>query len=389
MILLIPSYEPNEQLISLVGAVRSADGNLAIVVVNDGSPEPYDSIFRSIESATVTVIDHASNRGKGRALKTGFAHIAEHFPGADVICADSDGQHRVHDILRVGEALGARPATIVLGARSLTGVVPLKSRFGNSLTRVVFRASTGRQVHDTQTGLRAYPASMLPWLQSIEGEHFEYEMSVLLDATKAGFAVEEVVIDTVYLDGNTTTHFRPFVDSVRVYIPFVKFGLSSFAAFLIDFTLLFVFTSLLGHLLPAVALSRMFSSTANFLMNRSLVFGHDRTTSWARSAVRYFSLVAGVMAANYGLLHLLYERWGMPLFAAKLMTEIGLFVAGFQIQRHFVFGRRSTAHPSPSTSPTSARSFRRFGRSVGASRREIRGGEHLGDEGGECGVVAD
>ena len=343
MILLIPSFEPNEQLVSLIGAMQSADRHLEIVIVNDGSSAPYAPIFQAIESATVTVIDHLANQGKGRALKTGFAHIAEHFPGDDVVCADSDGQHRVHDILRVGEALGGRSATIVLGARQLTGTAPLKSRFGNGLTRLLFRASTGQQVHDTQTGLRAYPASMLPWLQAIEGERFEYEMSVLLDATKAGFAVEEVVIDTVYLDGNASTHFRPLVDSARVYLPFVKFSLSSFAAFLIDIVLLFVFKTLVGQLLRAIVLARVVSSSANFVINRRLVFGHDRHSSWARSAARYFSLAACVLAANYGLLHLLYERWGIPLLPAKLLTEIGLFVAGFHVQRRFVFGRREAA----------------------------------------------
>jgi putative flippase GtrA len=339
MVLLIPSLDPGPQLVSLIDAVRAAYDDLPIVIVNDGSSTDFAPIFRAIESASVTVVNHSSNLGKGRALKTGFAHINTHFPGADVVCADSDGQHRVHDIIRVADALAGREATIVLGTRSLTGLVPLKSRFGNSLTRLVFRLSTGRRVRDTQTGLRAYPASMLPWLQAIEGERFEYEMSVLLDATKAGFAVEEVDIDTVYLDGNASTHFRPLVDSVRVYLPFVKFSLSSFLGFLVDIMLLFLFKGLFGRLLVAVVLARVLSSTVNFVVNRHLVFRHGRKVPIGRSAYRYFSLVVCVLAVNYGVLHLLNERLDVPLLPAKLLTEIALFVAGFQIQRRFVFAR--------------------------------------------------
>jgi putative flippase GtrA len=343
MILLIPSYEPNEQLVSLIDAIQCTHDDLRIVVVNDGSPASYDPIFRAITSDRVTVVAHQRNMGKGQALKTGFAHIAEQFPGDDVVCADSDGQHRVYDIMRVADALGGRADTIVLGARGLTGRMPLKSRIGNGLTRLVFSVSTGRQLHDTQTGLRAYPASMLPWLQAIEGDRFEYEMCVLLDAARAGYTVEEVVIDTVYLDGNASTHFRPLVDSARVYVPFVKFSLSSFAAFLLDVVLLFVFKAMFGTLLTAVVLARILSSTANFVINRRLVFGHTHQTPWARSAARYFSLAGCILAVNYPVLHVLYTRVGLPLLVAKLVTEISLFVIGFQVQRRFVFARRSAA----------------------------------------------
>jgi putative flippase GtrA len=339
MIVLIPSYEPNDQLVSLVGALRSADQTLPIVIVNDGSSPAFDSVYEAARTEGVTVVQHPHNLGKGRALKTGFAHIAECFPGADVVCADSDGQHRIGDILRVADALHGRDATIVLGSRGWTGDVPFKSRFGNSLTRLVFRASTGRRVADTQTGLRAYPASMLPWLQAIEGERFEYEMSVLLDATKAGFAVEEVAIDTVYMEGNESTHFRPLVDSFRVYVPFLKFSLSSLVSFVVDIVALFLFNALFDRLLPAVVTARALSSIANFSINRLVVFRHQDPTSLRQSASRYFALAIGVLIANYALLHLLHERLRMALLAAKLLTEVGLFVAGFQVQRRFVFGR--------------------------------------------------
>jgi putative flippase GtrA len=341
MIVLIPAYEPDEQLVSLVGAIRAERDDVTIVVVNDGSSTSYDEVFEAIGSEYVTVVVHRQNMGKGCALKTGFAHIAEKFPGSDVVCADSDGQHRIEDIMRVADALHGRDATIVLGSRGWTGRVPFKSRLGNSLTRLVFRISTGLRLGDTQTGLRAYPASMLPWLQAVEGDRFEYEMTVLLDATKAGYAVEEVAIDTVYLDGNHSTHFRPVMDSARVYLPFLKFSLSSLVAFAIDIVLLFIFKGVFGRLLPAVIGARALSSMANFFINRRVVFRSNSSTL-GHSAVRYFSLVVGVLAANYALLHLLNERLGMALLPAKLITEVGLFVAGFQLQRHFVFARRSS-----------------------------------------------
>ncbi|HEY0002410.1 MAG TPA: glycosyltransferase family 2 protein, partial [Actinoplanes sp.] len=92
------------------------------------------------------------------------------------------------------------------------------------VTQALFRAATGRGVQDTQTGLRAYPASLLGWLRTIPGERFEYEMNVLLEAARAGHRIEEVVITTTYLDENASSHFSPLSDSARIYWPLLRYA---------------------------------------------------------------------------------------------------------------------------------------------------------------------
>ena len=58
---------------------------------------------------------------------------------------------------------------LVLGSRKLEGKVPLRSRLGNSLTRLVYRLATRSAVYDTQTGLRAYSDKLIDRLIEIEG----------------------------------------------------------------------------------------------------------------------------------------------------------------------------------------------------------------------------
>lgn len=338
MILLIPSYEPDDQLVGLVQAVRAAD-ELHVVVVDDGSGPDYATIFQAVAALGCTVLTSEQNRGKGFALKVGFAHIAATFGDLDVVCADSDGQHRVADIMRVGHAVHGRQNTMVLGSRGFSGKVPLRSRFGNWLTSLIFRTSTGLGISDTQTGLRAYPASMLAWLQSVGGDRFEYETNLLLGAVDAGYVVEEIPIETVYLDGNASTHFRPVVDSARIYAPLVKFSLSSLAAFVIDFVLLFVMNAATSNLLVSVVVARVVSSVFNFTTNRRIVFDGGRSKSVVAAALRYFPLVIGIMAANYGLLYLLHERVGWPLPASKVVVEASLFFVSYQAQRRFIFDK--------------------------------------------------
>jgi glycosyltransferase involved in cell wall biosynthesis len=216
------------------------------------------------------------NRGKGSALKTGFRFILDRFPGHDVVCADSDGQHSVVDILRVAETRrygrhlhGAR------AARSFAGDVPARSRFGNAATRLLFRLATGERISDTQTGLRGYPAAMLPWLLTVSGERYEYELNLLLEAKAAGYRIASVGIATIYLDHNSGSHFRPFADSVRIYAPLLKFLLSSFAGFLID-TVAFLASARPPTRSWRLVGARCLSATANFLINRRLVFKHGR-----------------------------------------------------------------------------------------------------------------
>lgn len=265
-------------------------------------------------------------------------------------CADCDGQHSVIDILRVACEVDARPATIVLGSRRFTGRVPRTSRFGNAVTRIAFARSNGQRLYDTQTGLSGYPAAMLPWLQSIQGDRFEFELDLLLHAARVGIPIEELPIETIYLEGIASSHFRPLVDSARVYAPLLKFSVSSLSAFVLDAVALFALVALTGSRLASVVGARAVSSVCNFTMNRRMVFAPNRERSLAASAVRYFALVLVMIGANVALIFTLHLTFGVNLVVSKLATEDALFAAGYQLQRRLVFGvaqaQRLTYPPS-------------------------------------------
>ncbi len=214
-------------------------------------------------------------------------------------------------------------------------VAAARSRFGNTVTRVVFDVATGHRLQDTQTGLRGYPSWMLGWLQRIGGDRFEYELDVLLAAQREGFGFHEVPIETVYLDGNESSHFRTVRDSVRVYVPVVKFCLSSLAAFAVDAILFFALMAITGNLAVSVVAARVVSATVNFSVNRTVVFASNRRPRDA--AIRYASLVVAVMVANLLLLRLLTEALTVPLVPAKFATELTLFLVSYQVQRRVVF----------------------------------------------------
>jgi glycosyltransferase involved in cell wall biosynthesis len=226
MVVLLPVYQPGEGLGTLVRELTEAAPGAHVVVVDDGSSEACRPVLDAAAALGCTVLRHEVNHGKGAALKTGFRHIAESHPGLDVVCADADGQHSVADILRVVDHVRLTGRT-ALGVRRFDGDVPLRSRLGNTTTRLLFRAATGHPVTDTQTGLRAYPGTLLGWLATIPGDRFEYELNALLQATRAGHPIDEVDIATTYVADNASSHFGSVTDSARVYWTLLRFAVTS------------------------------------------------------------------------------------------------------------------------------------------------------------------
>ena len=333
MIALIPAYEPDEKLLPLVDALLSRA--YTVVVVDDGSSPAAQPIFAQLPAAAI-LLRHPENRGKGRAIKTACEYIAAHFPPQEgVVTVDADGQHLPADIDAVCRAWRQNPEALVLGSRRFTGKVPLRSRFGNSITRFIFRVATGVAVYDTQTGLRAFSVSRIPMMLEMQGERYEYEINVLLYATRRKIPIQEVEIATVYLDGNLTSHFNPLRDAWRIYKMILLFAASSLVAAGVDYGLVLLFSYLFRNgphrLLYSVVLARVLSSVLNYCLNREVVF-EDCSK---RSVLRYYLVAAGILAANYGLLALLENL--MPLAIAKLIVEAVLYPASFLLQRKYVF----------------------------------------------------
>lgn len=337
MVILIPAYEPDERLLTLMRNLVVELPHYDIVVVDDGSGPDHQPVFDAAHALGAQVITHEHNRGKGAALKTGFSYVHDAYPDKDVVCVDCDGQHRPDDIERVANALVGHRSGPVLGVRGFDGDVPLRSRLGNAATKLVFRATTGISLGDTQTGLRGYPATYLPWLGRVRGDRFEYELEALLAGQRDGQTILQVPIETVYLDDNKSSHFRPVVDSARVYWPFLRFVGSSLAGFSVDLVVFLALASI-TNLVSAVVGARVISAGTNYALNQSIVFRSQASSR--RTLPRYALLAVALLAANYLSLRFL-TRAGVSLVAAKLGTEAVLAIVSFRLQQRHVFARVS------------------------------------------------
>lgn len=336
MVVLIPAYKPDVKLITLIESIKSKC-DYRIVIVDDGSGEQFEEIFKLSNDLGCIVVKHEVNKGKGRALKTGFNYIKNLENVEGVVCADCDGQHLPEDIIRIGNAIKNHKDTIVLGTRRFTGDVPLKSKLGNAITRVMFAITSGVKIYDTQTGLRGFSQDMLDWLCSVKGERYEYEMNMLLDAKSANYNFFEVYIETVYIEENKSSHFNTVKDSILIYLPILKFSLSSIISGLIDFFMLGVFQLITGNLFLAVVGARLCSASFNYSANRWFVFNKNGNVKTSKSLPRYIILAIFIMLLNYVVIDFYINVLGIELYIAKILTEITIYFFSFIAQRKFVF----------------------------------------------------
>ena len=333
---LIPAFQPDEKLVDLVLDLREA-GLGKMVIVDDGGGDEAASLFARVRMLNVPVVTHVVNLGKGRALKSGLNYILEHGLGdAGVITADADGQHRPDDILKIARAMSLDPDALVLGVREFKGDVPLRSKFGNRMTRLIFAAINGADIRDTQTGLRGLPARHLRLFLQLKGERYEYEMNQLLAIRTHEIKVMQVPIETVYIEDNQSSHFKPVLDSLKIYGLLLRFIASSSTAGLIDLGIFYGLSRLIpGYLLATVVAARAVSSLVNYFLNHKLVFA--RGSRHRQALGRYYLLATVIMFLSYSLIRLFSQVLGWPLLLAKIVGDGMLYVLSFYAQREFVY----------------------------------------------------
>ncbi len=241
-VILMPAYKPDAKLfLETVQSIHQA-GFTDIVIVDDGSGEDYSGSFqRAAQTPGAQVIYHAINMGKGRAIRTGFNHILQHFPGRGVITCDADGQHPTDAVLKTAEAMEKHPSRLILAARNFfEEKVPIANLLGNTITRAVFLLLTGIWYADTQCGLRGYPEKVIKALMPIKGERYEFENTMLLSVRSKKIEVQEIPMKAVYIAGNATSHFNKVTDSARIYAAILPFAGVPFFAGLITVSLYYI-----------------------------------------------------------------------------------------------------------------------------------------------------
>ena len=209
---LIPAYQASASLKRVLDELRAHDPEAARLVVDDGSTDGTGDIARA---EGIDVVTHATNRGKGVALRSGFAWLAERgFETA--VTVDADGQHRAEDAAMLARH-SAPPGALVLGVRDLVrDGAPGPSQFSNGFSNWWVSRFAGKQLHDTQCGLRRYPLRATLALES-DARGYGFECDMLVRAARRGITIIEVPVRVIYPPkAERVSHFHVVADPARI-----------------------------------------------------------------------------------------------------------------------------------------------------------------------------
>jgi hypothetical protein len=153
-------------------------------------------------------------------------YALDHFQFSALITIDGDGQHCPEDIPMAEQSI-LHDKEFVIGQRNFRNM-PLRSSFGNNIISRMFHALYPRCPSDTQSGFRAFSSRMIQSIVlSIHPGRYETELHILLLALCLGIEVDTFDIDTIYIDENRSSHFRPVFDSMRILLSLLRWQMST------------------------------------------------------------------------------------------------------------------------------------------------------------------
>jgi hypothetical protein len=330
-ILVIPALNPDQNFNELLKQLHKI-GFFGILIVDDGSiPAVFvDSSLASLNR--VEVIRHDKNLGKGAAIKSALNYILKNYPDVDgIVMADCDGQHLPHDIERVFKCSETFPEHLILSTRvGSESKVPFRSRFGNNLTKFVFNLINRTNLTDTQSGLRAIPKLYFTDLIRIPFDRYDFEMEMIRLFNEKS-KIKSINIDRVYIGINESSHFRPILDSLKIYYVLFRSILTSLLVLLIDYAFYITFIILGINTTISLITSRLVGLVVLILMSKKFIWKSNQ------KFLKVTSLYITFWILNTVIVVVILKQVVLPEFQLvllRLFLELILYLLAFIAQRY-------------------------------------------------------
>jgi glycosyltransferase involved in cell wall biosynthesis len=211
VLIVIPAFNAERSVGTVVRACREILDD--VLVIDDGS---VDRTAAEALEAGARVISHGVNRGKGAALKTGFGFAMQRAYHA-VITLDADGQHLPREIPKFLRAHAETKGDLIIGGRAhLFDQMLPRRRMANRFSAWSIARCSRTNVTDSQSGFRLYSAELLLKAR-LRSDGFDLESEVIVRAGCDGFKVITIPIDLGFVDGLSTSHYKPVADSLRIF----------------------------------------------------------------------------------------------------------------------------------------------------------------------------
>ncbi len=211
--IVIPAYNEARTIRALAESALALCAR--VMVVDDGSS---DATAGQLHGLPLTLLRHASNRGKAASLRSAFRHAL----ALDAVCVvtlDGDGQHDPLDAPNLLSVWQRSPDRLVIGSRLHDrGRFPASRYFGNRFACFWISWAAGHPIADSQSGFRVYSKAVMEIAISgrVRSSGFTMESEILIEAAHRGHSTIAVTIPGRYPEGARASHYRSVVDTAKI-----------------------------------------------------------------------------------------------------------------------------------------------------------------------------
>jgi glycosyltransferase involved in cell wall biosynthesis len=337
----IPCFNEEQTLGQCVQAVltlRDWDLDLEIVIVDDHSKDRSLTIARELADShpQIRVLKHDRNRGKGAALRTGFAAVSGDF----VAVQDADLEYDPQELKALVQPLRDGRADVVIGSRFKGGgphrVLYFWHSVGNSFLTLLSNMFTDLNLTDMESCYKVFKREVIQSVEIAE-DRFGFEPEIVAKIAHRQLRIFEMSISyrgRTYEEGKKITWkdgFRALYCIFRYnsghlpmpiqFLAYLIVGGISAVANLVGFLVLL---SMRVSIVKAVGISFVMAAALNYFLCIGLLFRHKARWNASLEILMYVAVVAAVGFLDIACTRLFFALGAAPWFAKSLSSVFGL-----------------------------------------------------------------
>lgn len=357
--LIVPCYNEEATLENCIKRVLELDSEsllVEILIVDDCSTDNSLELARNLEHLhpRVKVLCHTVNRGKGAALRTGFAHATGDFVGIQ----DADLEYEPLEYKKLLEPLRSGEADVVFGSRYLRpefrrALYFWHSWMNRSLT-TLSNMMTNLDISDMETCYKLFRRDIIQSM-ALQEDRFGIEPEMVSKVAQLQCRVWECAISysprtyeegkkigwkdglrAVYCILHYSAHTAPLPMQLLLYL-FIG-GVSAVS------NIVFFTTLMAGGagITTAVVISFAAAALINYLLCISILFKHKARWTTSGEIVAYLATLVIMGSFDVGITLILAAGGLSPLLSKSLATTFGFF-GNFLLRRFLVFPEKGVA----------------------------------------------